>query len=188
MSFQTGSIDKNGLARTEDGKLYVTSVGTASITGGNTWFVPSGGVGGSVSGAADTNENTLATIAIPALSATSIIRVWMAWSFTNSANAKTMRVRFSGAAGTVYMNAAITTQNMYRALVTIRNDGATGSQVGSHASVAEASGGLGQLGSGALQTSSVDTSVATTIVITGQKALGSETLTLSTFLVEVLKP
>jgi hypothetical protein len=34
MSFQTGSIDKNGLARTEDGKLYVTSVGTASITGG----------------------------------------------------------------------------------------------------------------------------------------------------------
>jgi hypothetical protein len=34
MSFQTGSIDKNGLARTEDGKLYVTSVGTAAITGG----------------------------------------------------------------------------------------------------------------------------------------------------------
>jgi hypothetical protein len=35
MSFQTGSIDKNGLARTEDGKLYVTSVGTAAITGGS---------------------------------------------------------------------------------------------------------------------------------------------------------
>jgi hypothetical protein len=38
MSFQTGSIDKNGLARTEDGKLYVTSVGTASITGGSGAF------------------------------------------------------------------------------------------------------------------------------------------------------
>jgi hypothetical protein len=35
MSFQTGSIDKNGLARTEDGKLYVTAVGTAAITGGS---------------------------------------------------------------------------------------------------------------------------------------------------------
>lgn len=34
MSYQTGSIDKNGLARTADGKLYVTSVGDAAITGG----------------------------------------------------------------------------------------------------------------------------------------------------------
>jgi hypothetical protein len=146
-------------------------------------------VGGNLTVPADTNEDTLATIAIPPLSATSILRVWMTWTFTNSANSKTMRLRYSGGAGTVYMMAALTTQNLYRVLVTIRNNGATNAQVGSHASVSETSGGIGQLGgAAAYQSSAVDTSVATSLVITGQLALNTETLTLSTYLVEILKP
>jgi hypothetical protein len=56
-----------------------------------------------VSGAADTNENILATITIPAgaMGLNGILRVYADYTVTNNANAKTLRVRLSGIGGTV---------------------------------------------------------------------------------------
>jgi hypothetical protein len=138
-----------------------------------------------VSGAADTAENTLATITVPAnaMGPNGTLRIWTSWSYTNSANGKTLRVRFSGASGTQFMNPTVTASVVTSQITQITNRNATNSQVS--ASGANASGIV--VGSGtALATSAVDTTVETTIVITGQKALGTETLTLERYLVELI--
>jgi hypothetical protein len=188
MPFQTGSIDKNGLARTEDGKLYVTSVGTAAITGGSITGVSGvpyvlGASGVAVSGAADTNENTLATITIPAnaMGASGVLRIDTLWTHTNSANNKILRVRLGGGAGTAYAAFTVTTVATTHGFTIIYNRGVANSQVGTSTAPSATSGS-------ALITSAVDTTSATTIVITGQKASAGETLTLESYCVELLKP
>lgn len=188
MTFQTGSIDKNGLARTEDGKLYVTAVGNAAITSGSGVPILLASSWVAVSGAADTNENTLATITVPAntLRANGILRLMSFWSFTNNANTKTMRVKYSGAAGTAYMSFALTTQGSVMGITTIANANATNSQTGGTMAVG---GNNTALSSGATAiTSSVDTTAATTILLTGQKATGTDTLTLIGYTCEYIRP
>jgi hypothetical protein len=186
MSLQTGSIDKNGLARTEDGKLYVTSVGTASITGGSGVPILLAQSFAAASGAADTNENTLATVTVPAntLGANGSLRIVTYWSFTNNANNKTCRVRFSGAAGTTYYTQTYTTQLVATAEVFIGNRNATNSQAGWF----RQSNGAGSTSISTLSTSAVDTTAATTLLITGQKATGTDALTLEGYIVEYIKP
>lgn len=141
-----------------------------------------------VSGAADTNENTLATIPVPAnaMGPNGTLRIWTSWTYTNSANVKTIRVRFSGAAGTQFFSRGETTTAIANNVTTISNRNATNSQVsGGTANGTLTVTGLGT-STGAIVTGAVDTTVATTLVITGQKALDSETLTLERYLVEVL--
>lgn len=137
-----------------------------------------------VSGAADTNENTLATITIPAgaMGLNGILRVYSNWSFTNSANTKTLRYRLGGIGGTVYFQTAQTTQAWYADFRIISNRGATNSQVGPQNSAQFGSG------SGSPATSTIDTSAATTLVITGQKGLAGDTLTLESYLCELILP
>lgn len=136
-----------------------------------------------VSAPADTTEDTLATITIPAnaMGANGRLRVSTFWSHTNSANNKTLRVRYSGASGTIFSTFTNTTTAAMRAQCEIVNRNATNSQVGGF-------NGTGGFGSGAasLLTSSVDTTAATTVVITGQKASSGETLTLESYLVELI--
>lgn len=190
MSFQTGSVDKNGLARTPDGKLYVTVAGAAGSTS------PAGAPGFATvlaqsfvaaSGAADTNENALATITVPAntLGANGGVRVHTFWTFTNNANNKIIRVRFGGAAGTAYIGSVLASRSSAMAVTVINNRNATNSQAGNSLGT-DSSGGA--LSGGAIVTSSVDTTASTTIVISGQKATGTDTLTLEGYLVEVIKP
>lgn len=125
--------------------------------------------------AANTTENVLATITVPAntLGLNGSVEILTTWSMTNSANAKTTRVRFSGAAGTEFQSRVITTQVSSQQVTSISNAGAANAQRGM---------GLGSPGNGettnAIVSGSVDTTVDTTIVISGQKASSGETLTL----------
>jgi hypothetical protein len=101
---------------------------------------------------------------------------------TNSANTKTIRIRYSGSSGTQYLNQAWGSgaASVYVQQI-IANRGATNSQVGPRAS-----SNPWTTDAALVVTSSVDTTASTTLVITGQKALGSETLTLEGYLVEVI--
>lgn len=168
-----------------------TTIPNAAITGGTIGT----GVSGlptllaqsyaAVSAPNDTTEDTLATITVPAntLGANGSLRIYTLWTVTNSATAKTLRIRYSGGSGTIYMQAAAVNQASHQALLVIANQAATNSQIGTAPST---NGGLGVNGS-ALATSSVDTTASTTIVITGQKATGTDTLTLNGYTVEVIK-
>ncbi len=142
--------------------------------------------GAAVNTPADTSEDTLATINIPAnaMGANGVLRIYTLWAFTSSGNNKTLRIRFSGASGTIYMNPVFTTSVGYASLTMIANRNATNSQVG-FASAAT-NGGLGTSSASANVTSSVDTTAATSLVITGQKASAGETLTLESYLVELI--
>jgi hypothetical protein len=134
----------------------------------------------------DVTEDILATINIPAgmMGLTGILRCTTFWTMTNSVNNKTLRVRLGGIGGTQYLNMIETTRLTAEVLTMIANRGAANSQFGVIPAVTSA---FGDSVSGFL-TSALDTSVAQTLVITGQKALNSETLTLESYFVELLLP
>lgn len=133
-----------------------------------------------VSCAADTAENTLATIIVPAgrMGANGRIRITALWKMTNSANLKTMRHKFGG---TSFHSQGLTTQAAYRAQAELGNRNSQSSQVGGIL----ATGGWSTSTSDPV-TSTVDTTVDATILITGTKASAGETLTLESYLVELL--
>lgn len=161
------------------------AVGSAAISGG------SGGVpyilaasGAAVSTTGDTNENTLATITVPggSMGANGVLQIITSWSYTNSVNAKTLRVRFSGAAGSQFLFIAPTTTASMTDMRIIQNRNSASSQVASHNNFAPFN-----TTTSALVTSSVNTAVDTSIVITGQNGLGSETITLERYVVFLTK-
>jgi hypothetical protein len=131
-----------------------------------------------------TTEATLATITVPAgvMGANGMLRVTTVWTMTNGVNDKTTRVRFSGASGTIFGGQVWTTTAAMMNQILIANRNATNSQVGSPGSTTGPFGGTGI----ALPTASVDTTAATTVVITGQKEVDSETLTLENYVVELI--
>ena len=139
-----------------------------------------------VSGSADTNENTLATINVPAgaMGLNGILRISTLWTMTNSANNKTCRIRFSGAAGTQFYAQTFTTVATLAATYSIANRNSASSQLGNVQSPSPV-GGLGSM-TGAFQTGAIDTSAATSVVITGTKASAGEVLTLESYLVELI--
>lgn len=138
-----------------------------------------------VSAAADTNENTLATITVPAnaMGTNGIVRVTCDWTFTGSVNSKTWRVKFGG---TSYQDNGTTSASVtsIRSWTEVRNVGATNSQKGSSYTLTIA----GSVPATAPTTSAVDTTAAVTILITGTKGLAGETLRLDSYLVELIVP
>lgn len=143
------------------------------------WIVAASGV--SASCPADTTEDQLASITLPAnsLGANGGCRIHTLWTCTNNANNKTMRVRWSGAAGTQMLNTTQTTVAFFRDVREFWNQNATNSQR-YHA-------GSNPYGPGASvpATMAVDTTASTTVVITGQKANSGDTLTLNWYAVEL---
>jgi len=141
-----------------------------------------GGSGAKVADPGNTTaETTYATITVPAnaMGANGSLLIWELWSYTNSANSKTMRVRFSGGSGTIFASAAASASVLMNVLAKIQNRGATNSQVGTPATIGTAAGT-------AAVTSSVDTTASATVVLTGQKATGTETLELESYLVVLI--
>ena len=138
-----------------------------------------------VSGPADTNENILATITVPAgaMGLNGILRVTTLWTVTNSGNLKTLRARLGGIGGTDYMTIGLTAALSHHHVVMIRNRGAANSQIGFTPSSIPFN-----TSTGANITSAIDTSAAQTFVITGQKASAGETITLESYLVELILP
>ncbi len=136
----------------------------------------------SVAHTGSTAETTLATITVPAnsMGPNGIVRLTVACSNNNSAGTKTLRARFSGAAGTLYLNLAATTTISLRLQAQIANRNATNSQVGGSNSVPFGTSGV------AHATSAVDTTAATTIVITGQLSVSGDNITLQSYLAELI--
>jgi hypothetical protein len=144
------------------------------------WKVKAG-VGTSLTGT--TTETTLATIPVPAngLGPNGIIRLTVNFSHTNNANSKTLRARFSGPAGTVYLSAAAASQIRTHTIVYIYNLNSTNSQSGG--ANAGNTSGLGQSTTPQI-TSTVDTTVDTSIVITGELGDSADTITLVSYVFE----
>lgn len=136
-----------------------------------------------VSGPADTAENVLATITVPggAMGPNGAIRITSIWGFTNNVNAKTPRLRIGGPAGTILWAPAAASIAVLTAHRYIFNRGAQNSQVAAPTDV----NGYGT-STGALVTSAVDTAQDFTLVLSGQKATGGDTLRLDAYSVEVL--
>jgi hypothetical protein len=132
----------------------------------------------------NTNETALATITIPAgaMGLNGGIEVRAVWSCTNSGNNKTPRLRFGGAAGTVYFGPIITTNAGAGDVRRIRNRNSASAQVGSFSSSAT---GVGLLGSAPV-TSSVNTAAAVDVVLSAQLASAGETITLESYEVWLL--
>lgn len=171
-----------------DGAMCVTPVGSANITGGT--ITGATGVT-SVIGAswtavvapADTNENVLATINIPAgtLGTTGGARVYFNISCTNNANVKTVRVRYSGIGGGAYFTRDFASTTGGVGWIELGNRGATNSQIGGSRGLTNANSSfVSNVGT----TSVVDTTAATTIVITAQKATAGDTVTLEYYIAE----
>lgn len=138
-----------------------------------------------VSCAADTNENTLASITVPpsALGINGILRITTQWTFTGSTNSKTWRVKFGSMSvqdnGTT--SASVTS---LRCMSEVRNVDAANSQKGSSYTLTVA----GSVPATAPTTAAIDTTAAVTLLITGQKATAGETLTLDSYTVEIIRP
>jgi hypothetical protein len=128
----------------------------------------------------DTLEAALATIAIPAgaMGPNGQLRVTTQWTYTNSANAKNLRVRFGGTSGTSFLAQASTTTATAQFQNRIANRGAANSQVGNNNTAYGTS-------SSAVVTSAVDTSAAVNLVISGQLTNAGEMITLEGYLVEL---
>lgn len=139
-----------------------------------------------VSGASDLLENVLATITIPAgaMGSNGVLRGVYMVSCTNNANVKTVRLRLGGIGGTIFKTDNLASAPEGTFYFQLANRGASNSQVGMGTGNPSA-GGWGTNGA-ALVTGAIDTSAATTIVITGQKATAGDTLTLDSHLVEMI--
>ena len=134
----------------------------------------------------DTNENVLATITIPAglMGTRGILQIDIRMTYNNNGNNKTMRCRWSGAAGTVIWGPTRTTQLGSTTRITLANRDSASSQVYSSINNNDASTADGNAGG----TASVNTGADTSIVISAQKATGSDTVTLEYYKVDLIQP
>lgn len=133
-----------------------------------------------------TTEQAFAAITIPPLKANSILRITVLGTGTGT-NTKTFRARFSTISGTAIHTYAMTTNLTYADQRVLFNRGATNSQVCQNGTMISYS-----TSAGALTTASIDTSVATTLVLTGQLSAGAaaatEKMYNESYLVEVINP
>lgn len=137
-----------------------------------------------VSHTGDTSIFTHATVTIPAgaMGPNGRVRITVQWGHTNSANNKTLAVYFGGTGGTSYQASVVTTSLTSRAQFEIANRNSQSSQIGNGNQNQATGWGImtTQL------TSSIDTSAAVDIVFRGTLANSSETITLDSYLVEIL--
>lgn len=132
----------------------------------------------------DTSENTLATINVPAglLGPSGVLRVHIRITYNSNANNKTLRARWSGAAGTVVWGPTRTTQLGSSTIIYISNR-TVSSQVYTSISNNDASTADGNAGG----TAAVNTAVATSLVISGQKTVAGDTIQLEHYIAEYLR-
>ena len=132
------------------------------------------------------SETTLATVTIPAglMTAGGALEVEALWSMTSNANNKRVRIRFGGASGTAYYDNTLTTGALGSPTRTrIANRGAANSQVGL------AAANLGYTSSGnPLTTSAVDTTAATSVVLTGTLSVSTDSIAVEGYTVRLVVP
>lgn len=137
--------------------------------------------GAAVSAPADTNENTVATITVPAnaLGANGFIKYVANLTYTNNANAKTLRVKIGGSILSTFNVAGITNSTLTGS---IANANATNAQVSNAFNLHDNATGTTQMAAVA----AIDTTSATTITITVQKGTAGDTITLVNFSFEIV--
>ena len=113
------------------------------------------------------------------MGANGALRITTAWSHTNSANNKTMRTKFGA---TTYSATTTTTTASLREQGQITNRNAANSQVG----ISTGAGGGWGPSAASPTTSAHDTTSAVDITFTAQLANSGETITLESYLVELL--
>jgi hypothetical protein len=157
----------------------INSLILQAVTGGKVPVILGASATPFANGSGDTNENILGTVTIPAnaMGTGGLLLYIFGFSYTNSGNNKTLRVRFGGIGGTIYNTATATTTASVLGIGMIGNAGAANSQRGN----ANGIGSIANTSSGTI-TSAIDTTSATTLVFTGQKASGAETITLERYL------
>lgn len=176
--------------------IYITDVGVGGsrwITDGTNWYPEAGrlllaqgsnpiSITGTVTDQTGPSGTTRAIITMPAgiLLSNGSVEIETLWTYTNSVNAKNLRVRYGGTSGTSYLNTSPTTTNCVQNVCIIRNSNATNSQKGF---LAAASNHFGS-GTGTT-TSAIDTTAAVDIVIGGQLTNTGETITLESYTVWV---
>jgi hypothetical protein len=128
--------------------------------------------------ASSTNEVVVATVTIPAnlLGVNGGLRFESWWTSTNSANVKTVRARLGGGSGTQISSNAWTTSATGFFSTRVFNRNSASSQV---MGIAGNRSSDTLLTMNAQTTTAIDTTAALDLVLTGQKATGSETLTLN---------
>ena len=126
-----------------------------------------------------TLATTLAIITIPAglIGANGKLKIYPLWATTNNANIKTLRLNIGGMLCSTMVSQSIPNNS---GLLIIRNINSESVQKCSSGLVA----GIGASG-GSIASNTIDTTAATTITITGQLAVGTDTLTLEDLFVEL---
>lgn len=132
----------------------------------------------------DTGEEFGPQIAIAAnlLGATGGIRSTTTWTCNNTANVKTGRTRFSGTAGTAFLTAALANSLQGGDIRTILNRGVATAQVGPSPLL---TGPITSFAGGATY-GTADTTQATTLVHSLQRATATDNLVLESFFVETI--
>lgn len=159
-----------------DGSTWGLVNGECILARGNTDLTVSAGI---------TTEEDLVTINIPAglIGPNGLIEVTHFWNANNNANVKTARVKLGGTA--FFAVTAITSNAILLPPPTrIWNRNSESSQI----SFAAANGNVGSSTGSAATTGTVNTAAATTLVISGQKATGTDTLTLYAYSVRLIRP
>lgn len=177
---KTGTVSR---CRINKNNLRGNTAGTTSPTGINleNWEVlAQSSVGWSTTG--DTNENTLATIPMPAgaMGANGALRISTLWSFSGT-NTKTARVRLGGISGTAHLGVTLTTQTSLENIRIIRNRNSASSQVSYRAN----DGNSFVAVAAAVLTGAINTANDQDIVITGQLTNTGESVTLESYCVEI---
>lgn len=158
--------------------LIVISDGTRWVPAGPQVLARSGVA---VSNTGTTSGVTAASIVVPAgiLGVNGALRITSNWSTTNNGNAKTAYIVV---AGSNFMVAALASIASFSDVRKVTNRNSAASQVGSAAAAANAFGTNG----GAVVTSAIDFSVAQTLTLQYQLGVGTDTITLESYTVEVL--
>lgn len=132
----------------------------------------------------NTSETALASIVIPggAMGPNGALRVTTQWSYTNSANAKTKRYRLGGLGGAALMAVSATTTVSASHQRTIQNRNAENAQVTHGLGWGNAFGMSGN----SPVTTTLDTTIDQALVMTVQLATASESISLESWLLEVL--
>lgn len=150
-------------------------------TRGVPYILAASAVAVSVSGV--TTETTLATISVPAnaMGANGILRITAQWGYSGGAANWNVRTKFNG---TSYYEVQFGNTSLSgRTQTQIANRNATNSQVGNGNQQANWAGSAG-----AVITTSHDTTTALNITLTGQLVNGADTVTLHSYLVELIVP
>lgn len=143
-------------------------------------------VGTPATAPASTSEVTLATIPVPAnaIGANGCLTFDGLLTFTGSTNLKTFKIYLASTGTTPYLNQAVSSTSAIsgRLNTKVCNANATNVQIGG-----DANGTYTLLGTVALTSGAVDTTAATSLIVTGQKAVSGETMTLQQYSV-LLEP